>query len=71
MVESARCAAMSARSDSTDYAKLSCGECPACGFESNLWTKREDGGHDVVLGCNNCKVEFGVQLAPFCMVDRL
>jgi hypothetical protein len=63
--------AVSDMSNTTDYQKLSRGECPACGFESNLWTSREDGGHDVVLGCNNCKIEFGVQLAPFCLVERL
>ncbi len=62
---------VAAPKQTTDYQKLSRGECPACGFESNLWRKREDGGHDVVLGCNNCRAEFGVQHAPFCMVERL
>lgn len=55
----------------SDYDKLSHGECPACGHVSEVWTTREDGGHDVVLGCHSCHVEFGVQLAPFRMVERL
>lgn len=57
--------------ETTDYDKLARGECPACKQVSASWTKREDGGHDAVFGCKRCGAEFGVQLAPFCVVERI
>jgi len=43
--------------------------CPDCG--STDWSSREDGGHDVVFRCDQCGSQFGVQMPPFNLIERV
>lgn len=43
--------------------------CPDCGSkEFSYW---EDGGHDVAIECSKCGSKFGVQFAPFYLIERI
>lgn len=43
--------------------------CPDCGSKDlRCW---EDGGHDFVMECQGCKSCFGVQAAPFEIIERI
>lgn len=45
------------------------GLCPDCGHAK--FYRAEDGGHDVLLECANCHSKFGVQEAPFNIIERV
>ena len=41
--------------------------CPNCGHD-RFWF-HEDGGHDVVLECAGCRMRYGLQDAPFNLIE--
>lgn len=43
--------------------------CPDCGCRS--FTQWQDGGHDICLECHECKSKFGIQEAPFELIERI
>jgi len=43
--------------------------CPDCG--NKKFNFRQDGGHDICLQCAKCKSEFGIQEAPFKIIERI
>jgi hypothetical protein len=45
------------------------GRCPDCGCrEFATW---QDGGHDLCISCLDCSAEFGLQLPPFNLIERI
>jgi hypothetical protein len=45
------------------------GRCPDCG-NGKFWFS-QDGGHDTVANCTKCDAYFGIQDAPFEMIERI
>jgi len=44
-------------------------QCPDCGHGD--FGAGEDGGHDIVLDCLRCGSAFGIQSAPFNLIERV
>ena len=43
--------------------------CPDCG--GDRFRQWQDGGHDVAIECRACGSKFGVQQAPFNLIERI
>jgi hypothetical protein len=44
-------------------------KCPVC--RNDKFTQWQDGGHDICLTCSKCYTSFGIQEAPFEMIEKL
>lgn len=43
--------------------------CPDCGYDKfRMW---QDGGHDEAIECRQCYSKFGINHAPFFMIERI